>query len=188
MEYSVIIPAFNEEELLPATLVALREAMKEINRPGQIIVVDNNSSDATAEIAKAHGALVVFEPKNQISRARNAGAAAATGSFLVFVDADPWFLPGCSSRHCHSLTAGVAAAEDQQSNLTKPMKKRRKYSSSGRSPPSDLASPPAASCFVSVRDSKQWAGSVNRFTRVRKYGLAVVSSVGARTATWFSQY
>ena len=88
MEYSVIIPAFNEEKLLPATLVALQEAMKEINRPGQVIVVDNNSTDATAEIAKAHGALVVFEPHNQISRARNAGAASATGSFLVFVDAD----------------------------------------------------------------------------------------------------
>ena len=88
MEYSVIIPAFNEEKLLSATLVALNEAMEEINWPGQVIVVDNNSTDATAEIAKAHSALVVFEPINQISKARNAGVTAATGSFLVFVDAD----------------------------------------------------------------------------------------------------
>jgi glycosyltransferase involved in cell wall biosynthesis len=106
MEYSVIIPAFNEEELLPATLDALREAMKEINRPGQVIVVDNNSSDATAEIAKAHGALVVFEPKNQISRARNAGAAAATGSFLVFVDADSLVSAGLLESALSQLDGG----------------------------------------------------------------------------------
>lgn len=106
MEYSVIIPAFNEEELLPATLVALYEAMKEINRPGQIIVVDNNSTDATAEIAKAHGALVVFEPINQISRARNAGVAAATGSFLVFVDADSLVSAGLLGLALSQLDSG----------------------------------------------------------------------------------
>ena len=49
---------------------------------------DNNSKDRTAEIARAAGARVVFEPVNQIARARNAGAAAATGIWLVFVDAD----------------------------------------------------------------------------------------------------
>jgi len=106
MEYSVIIPAFNEEKLLPATLAALHEAMKVTNRPGQIIVVDNNSSDATAEIAKARGALVVFEPKNQISRARNAGAAAATGSFLVFVDADSLVSAGLLESALSKLDGG----------------------------------------------------------------------------------
>ncbi len=53
-----------------------------------MIVCDNNSTDRTAEIAKAAGAIVVFEPINQIARARNSGAAAATGDWLIFVDAD----------------------------------------------------------------------------------------------------
>ncbi len=55
---------------------------------GEIVVCDNNSTDATAAVARDRGRLVVFEPVNQISRARNAGARAARGRFLVFVDAD----------------------------------------------------------------------------------------------------
>lgn len=54
----------------------------------ELIVCDNNSTDRTAEIARAAGATVVFEPFNQIARARNSGAAAATGDWLIFVDAD----------------------------------------------------------------------------------------------------
>ena len=54
----------------------------------ELIVCDNNSTDRTAEIAAAAGAVVVFEPINQISRARNTGAARATGAWLLFVDAD----------------------------------------------------------------------------------------------------
>ena len=54
----------------------------------ELIVCDNNSSDNTPEIARLAGAKVVFEPVNQIARARNTGAAAATGEWLVFVDAD----------------------------------------------------------------------------------------------------
>jgi glycosyltransferase involved in cell wall biosynthesis len=54
----------------------------------ELIVCDNNSTDRTAGIAKAMGAEVVFEPVNQISRARNTGAARADGDWLVFVDAD----------------------------------------------------------------------------------------------------
>ena len=54
----------------------------------ELIVCDNNSTDRTAAIAAAAGAIVVFEPINQISRARNTGAARATGDWLLFVDAD----------------------------------------------------------------------------------------------------
>jgi glycosyltransferase involved in cell wall biosynthesis len=86
--YSVIIPAYNEENYLPRTLDALQAAMAAIDRPGEIIVVENNSSDATAEIARRRGARVVFEKINQISRARNAGAAHARAEYLLFVDAD----------------------------------------------------------------------------------------------------
>ena len=86
MKISVIVPAFNEEKLLGTTLACIREAM--VGLDAELIVCDNNSTDRTAEIAREAGAMVVFEPVNQISRARNAGAAAASGDWLVFVDAD----------------------------------------------------------------------------------------------------
>ena len=91
MKISVIVPAYNEEKLIAATLGHIRAATTAFERLGweaEIIVCDNNSSDRTAEIARSAGATVVFEPINQISRARNAGAAAATGDWLIFVDAD----------------------------------------------------------------------------------------------------
>lgn len=86
-----MVPAFNEEKLLAASLVSIREAMSAFVDKAwatELIVCDNNSTDRTAEIARAAGAIVVFEPVNQIARARNCGAAAATGDWLVFVDAD----------------------------------------------------------------------------------------------------
>jgi len=87
--YAVILPAYNEAVELPATLGALRAAMATQPVAGEIIVVDNNSSDTTAAVARAHGAdQVVFEPVNQISRARNAGAARSRAEQLIFVDAD----------------------------------------------------------------------------------------------------
>ena len=91
MKISVIIPAFNEERLLGGTLVAVELAMAAFTQrrwETELIVCDNNSTDRTADIARAAGATVVFEPINQIGRARNSGAAAATGDWLVFVDAD----------------------------------------------------------------------------------------------------
>ncbi len=91
MKVSVVIPAFNEARLLGETLRQVQAAMRAFTTRGwqsELIVCDNNSTDATAEIAKAAGAQVVFEPVNQIARARNCGAAAAGGDWLVFVDAD----------------------------------------------------------------------------------------------------
>jgi len=79
IDYSVIVPAFNEEAFLGHTLDALRQAMATVSLHGEVIVTDNNSTDTTAEIAAASGAKVVFEPVNQISRARNAGARQAAG-------------------------------------------------------------------------------------------------------------
>ena len=91
MKISVIVPAFNEERLLPGTLAAIRAAVSAFDARGwtsELIVCDNNSTDRTADIAREGRATVVFEPVNQIARARNAGAAAASGDWLVFVDAD----------------------------------------------------------------------------------------------------
>lgn len=91
MKISIIVPAFNEERLLAATLAHLQSVRGVFTGRGwesELIVCDNNSTDRTAEIALTAGARVVFEPINQIGRARNCGAAAATGDWLLFVDAD----------------------------------------------------------------------------------------------------
>lgn len=90
MKVSVIVPAYNEERLLAATLGSIRSAAQAFDGAcdWELVVCDNNSSDRTAEIARAAGARVVFESHNQIARARNAGAASAVGDWFVFIDAD----------------------------------------------------------------------------------------------------
>lgn len=96
MKISIIVPAFNEEKLIPRSLRKVRAATETFSRLGwetEVIVCDNNSTDRTADLARAGGATVVFEPVNQISRARNTGAGAATGDWLIFVDADSFPSP-----------------------------------------------------------------------------------------------
>ena len=91
MKVSIIVPAYNEERLLGQTLVHINAARVAFTKPGwesELIVCDNNSTDRTADIARAAGATVVFEPVNQIGRARNRGAEVATGNWLLFIDAD----------------------------------------------------------------------------------------------------
>lgn len=86
--YSVVIPAWNESAQLRQTLIAVKNAQSAQELFGEIIVVDNNSTDDTASIAASEGATVVSEPINQIARARNTGARASNSAYLVFIDAD----------------------------------------------------------------------------------------------------
>lgn len=89
MDVSFVIPAYNESKFIGSTLKRLQAIITELDQwQVEIIVTDNNSTDDTAEIAKAHGATVVFEEHQQISRSRNAGGRAASGRYLIFVDAD----------------------------------------------------------------------------------------------------
>jgi cellulose synthase/poly-beta-1,6-N-acetylglucosamine synthase-like glycosyltransferase len=86
---SFVLPAYNEAGHLPATILALHEALQP--HPGcsyEVIVCDNNSTDSTATVAESLGARVVFEAHNQIARARNTGARHAEGQWLCFVDSD----------------------------------------------------------------------------------------------------
>jgi glycosyltransferase involved in cell wall biosynthesis len=89
---SVIIPAFNEARHLPETLDRLRAAehcfTADAHAAVEILVVDNASTDRTAELAQSAGATVVREPEPNIARARNSGAAIALYDVLVFLDAD----------------------------------------------------------------------------------------------------
>jgi glycosyltransferase involved in cell wall biosynthesis len=91
MHISLIIPAYNEERLIGRCLQSVTEAIaanRDVDFTHEIIVVDNNSTDNTAHLAKQAGARVIFEPINHIARARSAGATAATGEWLIFLDAD----------------------------------------------------------------------------------------------------
>ena len=88
---SVVVPAYNEEKLLPGTLAHLGRAVPEAGWAAgdwELRVADNASTDATPVLARAAGAVVVPEAERQIARARNAGAREARGRWLLFVDAD----------------------------------------------------------------------------------------------------
>ena len=92
MKFTVIIPAFNEEAYLRATLDSIRSAASYLRTRSDVevdvIVVDNNSDDGTAAVARDMGATVVREPEQGVARARNTGARHAEGDLLVFIDAD----------------------------------------------------------------------------------------------------
>lgn len=147
MKLSVIVPAFNEEKLIAGSLSSIKEAMAPFHQLGwetELIVCDNNSSDCTAELARVAGAQVVFEPINQIARARNCGAAAARGDWLIFVDADSY------------PTAGLMAEVSQ-------CIQRGKYLAGGATmrieDPIVLARLTAKLCNVIMRLTRYFAGS-----------------------------
>jgi glycosyltransferase involved in cell wall biosynthesis len=113
VKISVIVPAFNEEKLLGASLAQIKSAAGVFTARGwdfELLVCDNNSTDRTAEIARAAGATVIFEPFNQIARARNTGAAAATGDWLIFVDADSLPDPGLFADVAEQIVSGDCLA------------------------------------------------------------------------------
>jgi glycosyltransferase involved in cell wall biosynthesis len=104
-ELSIIIPAWNEADYLPDTLNALHHALTESDLDAEIIVVDNDSSDATAIRATEAGARVVSETEHRIARVRNTGAAAAHGDWLLFIDADTRIEPA----HLRAVRAAIDA-------------------------------------------------------------------------------
>lgn len=87
-----MIPALDEERLLPVCLDAL--AAQDSTGGVEVVVVDNDSSDRTADIARAKGARVVHEPVRGVCSARQAGSVAAHGEIIVSTDADTTFPPG----------------------------------------------------------------------------------------------
>lgn len=90
--FSVVIPAFNAA----ATLARAIESVRRQSWPAhEIIVVDDGSTDATPEIARQFGDSVrlIRQPNRGVAAARNAGAAAAGGDWLAFLDADDWYAP-----------------------------------------------------------------------------------------------
>jgi len=86
---SVVIPAYNEAEYIREALDAVHTALAVSGlESSEVIVADDDSTDSTAEIAEAAGALVVHSGKRNIGATRNVGARAACGEYLLFLDAD----------------------------------------------------------------------------------------------------
>ena len=90
--FSIVIPAYNAA----TTLARAIESVRAQSWPAhEVIVVDDGSTDDTADVASQVGGAVrlIRQPNSGVSAARNAGAAAATGDWLAFLDADDWYTP-----------------------------------------------------------------------------------------------
>jgi glucosyl-dolichyl phosphate glucuronosyltransferase len=92
MQVSVVICTWNRCELLRSTLESFRSLVVPAEQEWELLVVNNNSPDATDEVVTAYQALLplrrLFESEVGLSRARNTGARAATGELILFTDDD----------------------------------------------------------------------------------------------------
>ena len=105
---SLVIPAYNEERLLPPLLESVADAARAYaggEAAIETIVADNASTDRTAALGAEFGAVVVRVEKRSIAAARNAGAAAARGEVVAFVDADSRIHPGTFDAISRALDA-----------------------------------------------------------------------------------
>ena len=87
-EISVVIPCLNEEAAVGAVVDQAWEGIERSGRPGEVIVVDNASTDRSAEVAAEHGAIVVREERRGYGSAYLAGLDHARGEYIVMGDAD----------------------------------------------------------------------------------------------------
>src|SRR3989344_1796081 len=105
---SIVIPAYNEEETIGMVLDDLFKTLKRMKGYHfETIVVDNNSTDKTAAIAKQKGAAVLHEQKKGKGNALKAGFAGTRGDTIIMMDADyshrpediPFFLKKIEGGH-----------------------------------------------------------------------------------------
>jgi glycosyltransferase involved in cell wall biosynthesis len=105
IDFSVVIPAYNEALYLEPTLQSVRN--QDFAGNVELIVVDNNSSDDTGNLARRYADLVLYYGDRQgASAARQHGAKRARGKNLVFLDADTEMSPNLLSEAARSLQAG----------------------------------------------------------------------------------
>lgn len=115
MRISIIIPAYNEEALIHRCLAALRN--QDFQGEMEIIVVDNNSTDRTADVAERWGAWVVREERQGYVFALKRGTEEATGEILAFTDADTivpedWLSTLVKTFENHPETVAVGGCPD----------------------------------------------------------------------------
>src|SRR4029079_7256391 len=88
MVVSVVIPCLNEAETIAECVVRARQVLEEAGLQGEVLVVDNGSTDGSGNLARKAGAEVVEEPRRGYGSAYLAGLAVARGDYIVMVDAD----------------------------------------------------------------------------------------------------
>jgi len=106
MRLSIIVPAYNEQDYLPDCLEHLLAEVRRCADPNavEVLVVDNASIDATAEVARrVPGVRVVHEPNKGLTKARQAGLEAASGELIGYIDADTRTPPGWITRVLHTF-------------------------------------------------------------------------------------
>ncbi len=111
--FSLVIPAYNEEQYLPRLLDTVEVARSRYaggRNAVEVIVADNRSTDQTAEIARSRGCLVVEVEKRVIGAVRNGGARVARGEALCFVDADARIHPETFNAVDRALDSGKVIA------------------------------------------------------------------------------
>lgn len=88
LDLTIMMPCLNEEANIGFCIDQAREYLDKRGLEGEVLVVDNNSTDNSAAIAVSHGATVITEPIPGYGRALRTGLAAAQGSVIIFGDAD----------------------------------------------------------------------------------------------------
>lgn len=91
MDFSIIVPAFNEEKRIAACLESIRA--QRTRHSYEVIVSDSNSTDRTASIAAPYADKLVVCIERGTARARNEGARLASGDLLAFIDSDTTIMP-----------------------------------------------------------------------------------------------
>jgi glycosyltransferase involved in cell wall biosynthesis len=104
---SIVIPCLNESATVGACVHVARDALASLDEHGEVIVVDNGSSDGSPELAEAAGARVLREPRRGYGRAYLTGFAAARGDYLVMGDADLTYDFNDAARFVAELDAGA---------------------------------------------------------------------------------
>jgi glycosyltransferase involved in cell wall biosynthesis len=105
LEVSVVIPCLNEAESIEECVRAAHSALNEGGYRGEVLVVDNGSTDGSGDLAAGAGARVVVQPRRGYGNAYLAGLSAARGRYIVMLDADMTYDAG-------ELPRFVAALED----------------------------------------------------------------------------
>ena len=96
---SFVVPAFNEEALLPSCLQAIQAEIDRSGLRAEIVVVNNASTDRTSQVASSFsGVTLVHEPRKGLVQARKAGFEASTGVLVANIDADTLVPPGWLDR------------------------------------------------------------------------------------------
>jgi glycosyltransferase involved in cell wall biosynthesis len=104
IRFSVVVPCYNEQSYVADAIRSLQR--QDFDGEYEIVVVDNNSTDATAEIARGLGVRVLSEPQPGVCNARQAGTEASRGEIVVSTDADTTHAPDWLSRIDRNFRTG----------------------------------------------------------------------------------